>query len=71
MNWEEALKEIKPLVSKEGYLQAKAYLTSRKTSMQGIWPFRQEKETKFTLAPTFTGEGIIIEAKGYDDVFIY
>lgn len=72
MNWQEVLEAIKPLVSTRGYMEARIFVTSRKTTKQGIF-FSREVETKFELEPTIRANGVVIRVvdKSYDFTIVY
>lgn len=73
MNWEEVLKVVEPLLSNRGYLQARAFVMSRKTYECGWWIFKKSRETQFLASPTATGEGLClrVEHDTWDWVIVY
>lgn len=73
MNWKETLEAIKPLVSTRGYMEARIFVTSRKTTTErGIF-FNREVETKFELKPAICANGVVIRVvdKSYDFTIVY
>lgn len=71
MNWKETLEAIKPLVSTRGYMEARIFVTSRKTTTKGIF-FSREVETKFELKPTMCeGVAIKVVGKNFDFTIVY
>lgn len=69
MNWKDTLEIIEPLVTERGYLEARAFVSSRKTHEKRFLLFKLVKETEFLIANTPL-RGISIRAKHSPTDFI-